>query len=36
MLVGIGGGVLVKTDNRIIRLGDIVVSKPVDRHSGAI
>jgi len=36
MLVGIGGGVPVKTDNGMIRLGDIVVSKPVGVHSGAI
>ena len=36
MLVGIGGGVPVKTDNGMIRLGDIVVSKPESGHSGAI
>src|SRR5277367_3499427 len=36
LLVGIGGGVPAKTDNGIIRLGDIVVSRPVDEHSGAI
>jgi hypothetical protein len=36
LLVGIGGGVPVKTDNGIIWLGDIVVSKPAGRHSGAI
>ncbi|KAF4613399.1 hypothetical protein G7Y89_g15488 [Cudoniella acicularis] len=36
MLVGIGGGVPVKTDSGMIRLGDIVVSKPAGGHSGAI
>lgn len=36
MLVGIGGGIPVKTDNGMIRLGDIVVSKPVGQHSGAV
>jgi nucleoside phosphorylase len=36
LLVGIGGGVPVKTDNGIIRLGDVVVSKPVGEHSGAV
>jgi nucleoside phosphorylase len=36
VLVGIGGGVPVKTDNGIIQLGDIVVSKPAGGHSGAI
>jgi nucleoside phosphorylase len=36
LLIGIGGGVPMKTDNRIVRLGDIVVSKPTGRHSGAI
>jgi nucleoside phosphorylase len=36
LLVGIGGGVPTKTDNGIIRLGDVVVSKPVDGHSGAL
>lgn len=36
MLVGIGGGVPVKTDNGMIRLGDIVVSKPAGSHSGAV
>ncbi|KAI9674067.1 MAG: hypothetical protein M1822_009562 [Bathelium mastoideum] len=36
MLVGIGGGVPVKTDNGMIRLGDIIVSKPVGEHSGAV
>jgi hypothetical protein len=34
--VGIGGGVPVKTDNGMIRLGDVVVSKPGGEHSGAI
>jgi nucleoside phosphorylase len=36
LLVGIGGGVPTKTDNGIIRLGDVVVSKPVGEHSGAL
>jgi nucleoside phosphorylase len=36
MLVGIGGGVPVKTDNGMIRLGDIIVSKPAGEHSGAV
>jgi len=36
LLVGIGGGVPVKTDNGIIRLRDVVVSKPVSEHSGAV
>ncbi|KAF1991001.1 purine and uridine phosphorylase [Aulographum hederae CBS 113979] len=36
LLVGIGGGVPVKTDNGMIRLGDIVVSKPSGEHSGAV
>ena len=36
MLVGIGGGVPVKTDDGIIRLGDIVISKPAGGHSGTI
>jgi nucleoside phosphorylase len=36
LLVGIGGGVPVKTNNGIIRLGDVVVSKPAGEHSGAI
>ena len=36
MLVGIGGGVPVKTDNGMIRLGDVVVSKPTGMHSGAV
>ena len=36
MLVGIGGGVPRKTDSGIIRLGDVVVSKPTGQHSGAV
>jgi nucleoside phosphorylase len=36
LLVGIGGGVPMKTDNGIIQLGDVVVSKPVGEHSGAV
>ena len=36
MLVGIGGGVPVKTNNGMIQLGDIVVSTPVEGHSGTI
>jgi nucleoside phosphorylase len=36
LLVGIGGGVPVKTDNGIIQLGDVVVSKPAGEHSGAV
>ena len=36
LLVGIGGGIPVETDNGIIRLGDVVVSKPAGGHSGAI
>jgi nucleoside phosphorylase len=36
LLVGIGGGVPVKTDNGMIRLGDVVVSKPTGGHSGAV
>jgi nucleoside phosphorylase len=36
MLVGIGGGVPVKTENGMIRLGDVVVSKPAGGHSGAV
>jgi nucleoside phosphorylase len=36
VLVGIGGGVPVKTDNGMVCLGDIVVSKPAGQHSGAI
>lgn len=36
LLVGIGGGVPVKTDNGMIRLGHVVVSEPTGTHSGAI
>jgi nucleoside phosphorylase len=36
LLVGIGGGVPIKVNNRHIHLGDVVVSKPVWEHSGAI
>lgn len=36
LLVGIGGGVPVETDNGMIRLGHIVVSKPTAGHSGAL
>jgi nucleoside phosphorylase len=36
LLVGIGGGVPVKTDNGMIRLGDVVVSKPAGENSGAV
>lgn len=36
LLVGIGGGVPVETDNRMIRLGHVVVSKPTASHSGAL
>ncbi|KKZ68821.1 hypothetical protein EMCG_00985 [[Emmonsia] crescens] len=36
LLVGIGGGVPVKTDNGMIRLGDVVVSQPANLHSGAV
>ncbi|KAJ6109990.1 ankyrin repeat protein [Penicillium sp. IBT 16267x] len=36
LLVGIGGGVPTKTDSGIIRLGDVVVSKPTANHSGAV
>jgi nucleoside phosphorylase len=36
LLVGIGGGVPVKTDNGMIRLGDVVVSKPAGEYSGVI
>jgi nucleoside phosphorylase len=36
LLVGIGGGVPVMTDNGMVRLGDVVVSKPVGEHSGAV
>lgn len=36
LLVGIGGGVPVKTDHGMIRLGHVVVSEPTGIHSGAI
>jgi nucleoside phosphorylase len=36
LLVGIGGGVPVVTKKGMIRLGDVVVSEPVDGHSGVI
>jgi hypothetical protein len=36
LLVDIGGGVLVKTNNGMIRLGDVVVSKPAGEHFGAV
>ncbi|KAJ5991482.1 hypothetical protein N7522_011689 [Penicillium canescens] len=36
LLVGIGGGVPVKTDCGMIRLGHVVVSEPTGTHSGAI
>ena len=36
LLVGIGGGVPVTTDNGMIRLGDVIVSKPTGAHSGAV
>ena len=36
LLVGIGGGVLVETDEGLIRLGHVVVSKPTGIHSGAV
>ncbi|KAF5521162.1 Nephrocystin-3 [Colletotrichum aenigma] len=36
LLVGIGGGVPVETDNGMIRLGHVVVSKPTAGHSGAL
>jgi nucleoside phosphorylase len=36
LLVGIGGGVPAKTDNGMIRLGDVVVSKPASGHSGVV
>jgi nucleoside phosphorylase len=36
LLVGIGGGVPVKTDCGMIRLGHVVVSEPTDIHSGVI
>ncbi|EQB54037.1 hypothetical protein CGLO_06170 [Colletotrichum gloeosporioides Cg-14] len=36
LLVGIGGGVPVETDNGMIRLGHVVVSKPAAGHSGTL
>ncbi|GFF95605.1 ankyrin repeat and SAM domain-containing protein 3 [Aspergillus udagawae] len=36
LLVGIGGGVPTITDNGMLRLGHVVVSKPVGPFSGAI
>jgi nucleoside phosphorylase len=36
ILVGIGGGVPVKTDNGMIRLSDVVVSKPAGEHSSIV
>lgn len=36
LLVGIGGGVPVKTDNGMIRLGHVIVSKPAGIHSGVV
>ncbi|GJC90287.1 hypothetical protein ColLi_13125 [Colletotrichum liriopes] len=36
LLVGIGGGVPVATDEGMIRLGHVVVSKPTGTHSGAV
>jgi nucleoside phosphorylase len=36
LLVGIGGGVPTETDDGMIRLGDVVVSKPAGEHSGAV
>ncbi|KAF5026384.1 hypothetical protein F66182_1512 [Fusarium sp. NRRL 66182] len=36
LLVGIGGGVPVKTDHGMIRLGHVVVGEPTGTHSGAI
>ncbi|KZL79495.1 nb-arc and tpr domain protein [Colletotrichum incanum] len=36
LLVGIGGGVPVQTDDGMIRLGHVVVSKPAGGHSGAV
>jgi nucleoside phosphorylase len=36
LLVGIGGGVPVKTDEGPVRLGHVVVSKPTGQHSGAV
>lgn len=36
LLVGIGGGIPVRTDKGPIRLGHVVVSKPTGIHSGAV
>lgn len=36
LLVGIGGGVPTRTDEGLLRLGHVVVSQPMDQHSGAI
>jgi nucleoside phosphorylase len=36
LLVGIGGGVPAKTDDGMIQLGDVVVSKPTGGHSGVV
>lgn len=36
LLVGIGGGVPVETDEGLIRLGHVVVSKPTGQHSGTV
>ncbi|VUC33292.1 unnamed protein product [Clonostachys rosea] len=36
LLVGIGGGVPVETNEGMVRLGHVVVSKPTVEHSGAI
>ncbi|CAG8948090.1 unnamed protein product [Penicillium salamii] len=36
LLVGIGGGVPVKTDVGMVRLGHVVVSEPIGIHSGAV
>lgn len=36
LLVGIGGGVPVETEAGMIRLGDVVVSKPMGQYSGTL
>lgn len=36
LLVSIRGGVPMKTDNGMIRLRDLIVSKPAGGHSGAV
>jgi nucleoside phosphorylase len=36
ILVGIRGGVPVKTNNGMIRLGDVVVSKLAGEHSSIV